>query len=308
MNNNRESLPNFFIAGAPKCGTTALSEYLRTHPNIFMSTPKEPHFFAKDISPYSCCNTKKEYQELFNNVQEQQVAIGEASVLYLYSESACKNIKQFNPDAKIIIMLRNPVDYIYSYHSQLLVNSDETIEDFETAWRLQEERRNGKKIPSTCRVSKLLQYEQVGKLGEQVEKLLKCFPKNQVHFILLDDLKKNARKVYKDVLEFLELPDDNRNDFPIINENKKQVNKFLGKLRNHPHKNLMGMSRLIKKVFGLEHFHFMKIIHQVNRAKARRKPLDIKMKQELLEVFLLDINKLELLISRDLSSWKRCDC
>lgn len=301
----KEKKPNFFIAGAPKCGTTALSEYLRTHQNIFISTPKEPHFFADDIKPYSGYGTLADYLEIFEVAESQHSAVGEASVLYLYSEFALNNIYKFNNDAKIIIMLRNPVDYIYSYHSQLLINGDEDIEDFETAWKLQEYRKKGTKIPKTCRVPKLLNYKEVGKLGEQVEKLLQVFPKEQIHFILLDDLKNDTKQVYEEVLEFLEVPNNYRNDFPIINENTKHLNKKLGQFRNSPPKSLMEFSRFIKKMFGLENVHFMKKLHEMNRVKAKREPLGVNIKEELLEVFTDDINILERLIERDLSDWKK---
>ena len=296
--------PNFFIAGAPKCGTTALSEYLKMHPNIFISTPKEPHYFAKDITPYSCCATLEEYLNIFKDVQDQQSAIGEASVLYLYSNVALKNIFQFNPDAKIIVMLRHPVDYIYSYYNQLLINGYEDIEDFEMAWRLQDKRRDGYNLPKTCRVPKLLYYEEIGKLGEQVEKLLEIFPEKQVNFILLEDMKKNAKKVYKEVLDFLEVVDDHRSDFPIINENTMYTNKTIGKLRNNPPPNMMAISRFVKKILGLNHIHFMAKIHEWNRKKIKRATLDDAFRGELIELYIEDINKLELLIRRDFSNWK----
>ena len=150
--------PNFFIIGAPKCGTTALSEYLREHPNIYMCTPKEPHYFDYDFEQYREVETLDEYLGLFEAATTEHIAIGEASACYLYSSVALEDIYQFAPQAKIIVMLRNPVDLAYSYHSQLLYASDENVPDFEQAWRLQDIRREGKKIPPRCRDSALLQY------------------------------------------------------------------------------------------------------------------------------------------------------
>ena len=129
------SKPNFFIVGAPKCGTTALYEYLRPHPHIFMSKVKEPHFFANDLGTYPFIKTLEEYTRLFTDSNEQHVRVGEASVYYLRSATAIANIHQFNPHAKIIAMFRNPVEMVHALHSQLLYVSEESESDFETAWR-----------------------------------------------------------------------------------------------------------------------------------------------------------------------------
>ena len=98
--------PDFFIVGAPKCGTTALYEYLRPHPNVFMSTVKEPHFFAKDLGSYPHIKTDEEYAALFAGANEQHLRVGEASVYYLRSAVAIPNIREFNPDARLIAMFR----------------------------------------------------------------------------------------------------------------------------------------------------------------------------------------------------------
>ena len=293
--------PNFFIVGAPKCGTTAMSEYLKTHPDIFISNPKEPHYFAEDIKPYSCCNTLEDYLQLFDT---QKKIIGEASVLYLYSDYAIKNIYSFNPEAKIVVMIRNYIDYIYSYHSQLLLNADEEIKNFEIAWKLENNRKSGLNIPKSCRVEKLLYYREVGKLGKQVERLLNIFPQEQVHFILFDDFKNNTLTVYKELLDFLEVPYDGRVEFPVINENKQNKFQTLAKLRNNPPAFLMNGVKNVKKILGIENIHFMKKLHDLNKKKVKRESLSIKMKKEILDTFLEDIELLESLINKDLNKWK----
>jgi hypothetical protein len=102
--------PDFFIVGAPKCGTTSLSEYLKQHPEIFMSEPKEPHFFGTDLESYWGGRFERyrdvhKYLSLFANVQDE-IRVGEASPWYLYSKRAAEEIKQFNPASRIIILLR----------------------------------------------------------------------------------------------------------------------------------------------------------------------------------------------------------
>src|SRR6266498_2750548 len=97
--------PNFFIVGAPKCGTTALYEYLRRHPHIFMPKLKEPHFFALDLG-HPMVKTEVHYASLFADSTKEHMRVGEASVYYLYSAVALPAIHAFNPDAKIIAMVR----------------------------------------------------------------------------------------------------------------------------------------------------------------------------------------------------------
>ena len=102
--------PNFFIVGAPKCGTTAMTTYLRDHPQIFMPLQKEPHYFAEDYPIFREVWTEKQYLHLFRSADSSHLAVGEASVWYLYSDHALPRIKAFAPDARIIVQVRNPVD------------------------------------------------------------------------------------------------------------------------------------------------------------------------------------------------------
>jgi hypothetical protein len=119
--------PNFFIVGAPKCGTTALYEYLQPHPRIFLSRIKEPHYFARDLGSYPRIKTAQEYAGIFAESTSEHLALGEASVYYLRSAVAIPLIREFNPAARLIAMFRNPVDMVYSLHSQLLYVSEETV-------------------------------------------------------------------------------------------------------------------------------------------------------------------------------------
>ena len=119
--------PNFFIVGAPRCGTTALSEYLRGHPNVFFSQPKEIGFFATDFPGSRVITRFEDYMALFNDVQPDHLRVGEGSVWYMYSREAARNIHEYNPKAKLIVMLRNPVDLVHSLHSQLLLSIDEIV-------------------------------------------------------------------------------------------------------------------------------------------------------------------------------------
>src|SRR5258708_5345567 len=135
------NIPNFFIIGAPKCGTTALCKYLRENPRIFISTPKEPKYFDFDLS-YPVKMNREAYLALFSKADPRfQSAIGEASTSYLFSTRAVPEILKFNPGAKFIVMLRNPVELVQGWHNQCIIAGQEDILDFEEAWRAESERK-----------------------------------------------------------------------------------------------------------------------------------------------------------------------
>ena len=142
------TLPNFFIVGAPKCGTTALYAYLAQHPDVFMSDPKEPHYFGSDLDfRYRRRPSDQQYRSYFAGAGDRR-RIGEGSVWYLYSECAADEIGQAVPDARIIVMLRDPVEMIPSLHSQFVYNGHEDLA-LADALAAEEDRAQGRRIPPT---------------------------------------------------------------------------------------------------------------------------------------------------------------
>jgi hypothetical protein len=297
--------PNFFIVGAPRCGTTALSEFLRGHPNVFFSQPKEINFFATDFPNNRIVTTFEKYKALFHEVQPNHLRVGEGSVWYLYSREAVQNIYEYNPKAKLIVMLRNPVDLVHSLHSQLLLSIDEDEKDFESAWNLQELRKSGKRIPKKCRALALLQYRDIGKLGAQMERLLEVFPKEQINVILFDDFVSDTKAVYEDVLSFLSLNSDGRKLFPHINESSKYRSQLVGHFTQTPPDNLMRVWKYIKDMFGIKDFgHLvMNRLRQANTVIRPRTALNERLRLTLIHEFKEDIHSLEAIIGRNLSHW-----
>lgn len=296
--------PSFFIVGAPKCGTTALYEYLRPHPNIFMSEIKEPHFFAKDLGTYPRIKTLDDYLSLFGGATGEHLRAGEASVYYLRSSVAIPNIREFNPEARIIAMFRNPVDMVYSLHSQLLYVSEETESDFEAAWRLQERRSRGLDLPAAIRSPLLVQYREVGQFGTQTRRLLSCFPPEQVKLILYDDFAASPQRVYDDVIAFLGIPHDRRTEFPRINENKATRVPWLRRLYRKPPPVLREAVRSLKRAMGGEGISAAKKkLVALNTVRGRRPPLSPHLRAELVAAFRDEVALLARLMDRDLSHW-----
>lgn len=289
--------PNFFIVGAPKCGTTSLATWLGEHPNIYMPRIKEPHFYSTDLKNQKTVK-RSEYDRLFKNTAEQHHAIGEASVWYLYSKDAILNILSEIPDAKFIVCLRNPVDMAYSLHGQHLLASNEDIEDFDIAWNIQDQRRNNKNIPKLCVDRSFLLYGPACSLGTQLESLYaRCNPEN-VKLVFLNDLKTDAKSEYKKILRFLGLQDDHRTSFPTINSASerrfKRIAQFLKALNRARH-------RLPIPSLGTG---VISVLTELNKAPSARPPMTRPTREKLIDYFLPEIQKLEKLSKRNLDTWK----
>ena len=301
--------PNFFLLGGPRCGTTALSEYLRGHPEVFFSYHKEPHFFNTDHG-YSLGRTmsEKKYLKRFFSDSADFKAVGEGSTHYLYSKEAVPNILKFNSNAKFIVMVRNPIDMAHSPHPKTLQLEQEDVEDFKTAWDLQKERALGRHIPKKCSEPESLQYGEVCKTGKQLKRLYKLVPPNRLLVIIYDDFKKNPGAVYKKTLEFLGLSQDNRTNFPVINPNavlrSKALTRFLRSgFWNYP---FIGfLSGKIKKAFNINHWPFMKKLHEVSRKNRKRGPMKNELRKKLADYFKEDVKELSELIYRDLTYWTK---
>jgi hypothetical protein len=295
--------PDLFIAGAPKCGTTALHHYLSEHPRIFMSTAKEPWYFASDYPRLR--STLEDYLQVFRGATENHLAVGEASAVYLRSSVALPAIREFRPDARIVAMVRNPVDLAYSFHSQQLSSLNEDETDFERAWRLQEARRKGDSIPRLCRTPPLLQYGEVARVGEQVQRLLSIFDERQVKIVVFDDLVADTRTVYEEVLTFLGVPSDERSGFPRMNVNQHHRSALIARLSRRPPRWLLGPYLSLKRRVGWGDLGFGGWIKRVNARPVTRPPLPVDFRRELIEEFRGDVDLLAGILDRDLSHWQR---
>jgi len=292
--------PNFFIIGAPRCGTTSLAAWLSEHPNVYMSPIKEPHLYSADLPKYKAVKSKKEYDLLFKEADpSRHYAVGEASVFYLFSRVAVPQIEREYPGAKYIVMVRNPVDMAYSFHEQLLVSGDEHIRDFARAWELSPERRQGRAVSRWCRDPKVLDYQSVCKLGEQLERLFRTVSRERVLVLVLDDIKENARREYLKVLDFFGVPDDGRTGFPVHNPAKEWRWPWLRIVTRV----MRNASRCIKAALGIPTIYGTGLLNALERLNIRyrpRPPMPLDLRQELEEYFRQDVLLLSELLQRDL--------
>lgn len=295
--------PNFFIAGAPKCGTTALVEYLRTHPQVFISELKEPHYFATDMEGKRTIKSEAGYEALFEGAERYHRAVGEGSVYYLYSEQALSNIRAYAPQARIIVMLRNPVELIPSLHGQYLYSRNEDERDLATAWALIGPRSEGQRLPKRCSDPKLLRYDRIARLGEQLERLLATFPAGQVMWIFFDDFARDTRGEYLRVMRFLGLDDDGRDTFPPINQHKRHRLDTVGNFTQRPPRRLVQAGLKAKRLLGIERLGLLNRLRRLNRIDGRRAPMTPVLRETILESYRDDILRLSRLTGRPLHHW-----
>lgn len=291
--------PNFFIVGAPKCGTTAMYTYLQQHPNVFMPEVKEPHFFATDMEAPGWSREMGEYLALFSNARDE-TAIGEASVWYLYSEEAASNIKQFCPSAKIIIMLRNPVDMLFSLHAQRLISKAEDIQDFEDALAAEDDRKRGLRLPKDKINIKGLFYREVVKYTDQVQRYIDVFGLENLHIIIYDDFRRDTPAAYRATLQFLGLSDDFRVNLGVVNAAKRVRSNVIRDFLRHPPVALQKTMRILlpqsfRRKMG-------RTLWRLNTPFVPLSPMKPELKRRLELEFRPEIERLSTLLGRDFTS------
>ena len=317
MNTTSNTFPNFFIVGAAKAGTTSLAHYLDEHPQVYLSPIKEPNYFSRnDIHPeyfrkllkerLALFNIKhylseselksrhsayitdlKQYQDLFRDAKPNQI-LGEASVSYLWSQTAAKEIFNANSNAKIIIVLRNPIERAFSHYlMDLRLNftnlnfHDALVEDLiakHKSWNASS------------------QYVELGEYYLQVKRYLDIFPHSQVKIILHEDLKNSTLKTVKDTYSFLGI--DN-NFTPDLNKRHNETYVFRNDTINT-------LYRKVKLVYWIKNHvgkSFKTKLRSLLSKKGSLPMITDREKEILLPYFKEDIKQLQTEINRDLSNW-----
>jgi Sulfotransferase family len=205
----KQRVPDFFIVGHPKCGTTALYEMLARHPQIFMPEVKEPRFFASDMRQRfqpsragALPATLEAYLDLFQGASPEQLA-GEASPAYLASHTAAGLIAEVQPGARIVAILREPASFLHSLHQQLLRSHVESKKDLRTAMALERARSEGRRIPRRSHRPGALQYSDHVRYVEQLRRYEAAFPREQMLVLIYDDFRANNEDTVRAVLRFL---------------------------------------------------------------------------------------------------------
>jgi hypothetical protein len=207
----RGRVPDFFIVGHPKSGTTALYEMLRAHPQIHMPV-KEPWFFSQELitgsHPQSPTRpqTFADYLALFAQAGAGQF-VGEATPSYLRSQLAAGRIAELCPDARIIAILREPAEFLRSFHLQSVQSHIETERDLRTALGLEVARREGRELPPDSSRPEALQYSSHIRYVEQLRRYREAFGPEQVLVMIYEDFRADNEGSVRRVLRFLGVDD-----------------------------------------------------------------------------------------------------
>jgi hypothetical protein len=298
------TLPNFLMIGAAKSGTSSLYAYLRQHPQVFLSEIRECEFFALEgqtldfkgpgdrIAYRRYVTTLENYQALFKRTGNR-AAVGECSDLYLYSPAAAKRIRHYLPGAKLIVMLRNPVDRAHSQYRQFVRDGREPLRTFEEALAAEETR-----IASDWHPHWHLKTR--GFYSSQIETYLGLFPREQLAIHLYDDFESNPSSVIQALFSFLEVDPTFVPDMSLrYNISGTPRSRLLHAVLARP----LALKDLLKPVLPAS------VRHRVRARLMNRNliPERTKMAQEtrsaLTSLYRDDVLRLQALIGRDLSGW-----
>lgn len=292
-------MPNLFLLGAPKSGTTAMSRFLAGHRAIYMSEQagaKETSHFATDLwlEP-SKVTSRVDYLALFADAPSQARYLGEASTSYLQSRAAVPAILAAVPDAKLVVMLRSPLAVARGLHNHFVKRCIEPIVDFEKAWRAQQPRQEGRLLPRWQTDPRFFQYGERARLGSQLERLLELAPREQLHIILHEDLQADPWRVWCQLLGFLQLEPDGDVSFEVLNASQQfrvpQVQAVMARLR------------ALREWLGIP--GGLGIHRAINRINARpgKRNLRPAFERELQCYFRDEVRLLSALLGRDLEHW-----
>ncbi|MGE9296341.1 MAG: sulfotransferase family protein, partial [Puniceicoccales bacterium] len=228
--------PSFFLCGAPRGGTTSLYSWLGQHPDIYTPRNKEPQHFAPSLGVKSHrrmrIDSSADYQALFNDALPGQIA-GEGSTWHFIDPSSPERIHAFNPDAKILFVLRQPAELLFSWHGRLLESGYEEL-PFAEALDAEDDRRAGKRLPTAFAPREGLYYRQIGRFAEVIERYRAVFPMEQIHVEFYEDLTTTPAETYSRVLRFIGLNEAFQADFSPKNARSAPQSQQLRRWLNRP--------------------------------------------------------------------------
>jgi Sulfotransferase domain len=299
--------PTVFIVGAPKCATTSMAEALSRHPSVFMSPVKEPHRFGEDLPELRIRTlmSSREYVELFRGATDETL-LAEASVWTMRSVSAAREIQAFEPDARIIIMLRDPVDMLASLHGELCRAGVEDILDLRAALDAESDRRAGRRIPTGVERHGQLLYSEAVSFPEQVQRFIDGFGRSALHVVLYDDVRADPTSVMTGVQRFLGI--EERPEVRLVRSNPGRVVRSAGLQRFA--RQTGGVRRVTRRLVPPAARpklarRVVETIERVNLDRGARPAASADLEAELRERYRGSVERLATVLQLDLSAWTR---
>ncbi len=306
--------PDLFIIGAAKCGTTSLYQYLAGHPEIYMSPDKEPQYFAPDLATEILGRTLRHpddhdrYLALFAGARDER-RLGEASVRYIYSEQAPGLVRQFQPDARIVVMIRDPVDMMHSLHAHYVAGAIEQITDFGRAFAAEADRRHGRRVRRGVHPALLL-YSERARFGRQLTRWFETFPREQIHVIVFEDFAAGPEHHFRRLLEFLEVdPDYQPPSFGVHNPRHAPRSQALLAVESARPLRILARRVISQPLRDSLRRRVIRPLRMLNRKRVDREPMPAALRQRLRQELAPDVELLSHLLDRDLAElwWKGRD-
>lgn len=298
---------NLFIVGAAKCGTTSLYNYLAQHPDVYFSRVKEPNFYsdAESHNPAAYLKPKKGqfyhnkiindkdiYYSLFDEVENEKI-VADSSPSYLWDINAANHIFKDFPNAKIIILLRDPIQRAFSHFLMDLKDGNQSNENFKEALL-----NDAKTQPKIWGRSHL--YTEIGMYHDQVKNYIDTFGSNQVKVIIYKDFITNTQANLKAICRFLNIEEQ---PIDLIDYNKVYNPYVVPKSKLSKliltYKNKLGLLKVLVPKFVKEYLNNKMLFKQEEKPKINNRD-----KTYLYTIFEKDIIKLENLLQIDLKQWK----
>jgi hypothetical protein len=310
-----------FVVGAPRCGTTTIAQFLRAHPSVNFPAVKEPHFFAQhDLRGLSDPEQKKQVERdylarFFTRHEERRVG-ADASVTYLYMAEQLEPALRLWPDSRFIIALRDPLSMLPSLYRRLRYLGDETIGNFADAWAATEDRSAGRRIPRRCADPRFLRYDEAGRFATHLEKLFSVVGRERCQVVIFDDLQADPEAEYGRIMEFAGLKPVEGMDFTPRRSGKSVRYHWLQRLLKRPpaavRDLLAGEQTRVRDGEGAQPeapkatkavLSLRKRLLRWNRVPAVPEHLSPALEAQIRERLSGEVERLEILLDRDLSHW-----
>jgi hypothetical protein len=285
--------PNYFIVGTAKAGTTSIFNVLLKHPEVYVPQNKETYYFGEYNYPDSRIEHLHEYKAIFDAAPEDNVCV-EVSTSYLYSKNAAQQIKAYNPDARIIMILRNPVDRAFSHYLYKLKTDKEKYMSFEEALTA-EQNRIEKNWPYGYH------YASMGFYYDQVSRYLERFVRSNILILFFDDLKNNPYEFYHQMFQFLMVDEE-------VSINYEKKYNISGMFRSKLLMKLLNTDNILKNtakriVPTRYRRHVSGRLKDLNINRKKKYQIKPETRNHLCDLFFNDLKKLEALLDTDLSAW-----
>lgn len=293
--------PNLFIVGAPKAATTSLHYYLDQHPEIFMSPVKSPAYFDTDLRHPGSFTSEENYLALFEGASDEPWR-GEASTWYLFSEGCARRIAEFSPDARIIISVRNPIDFMHARYFELQINGQETAESFRDALDTEAGRLEALgRHPSDSALKKLL-YRPYTDYAEYIESYYEEFGQDQVWVQIFEEFVRDVPAGLRAIFDFLDVDRAFAPDLERQRSSRVRKSSLYGWIFDRLPREIGPKMRWIIPLETQRRFY--NYLRELNTTPARRPSMDPMLREELTADLAPNVRRLESLLGRNIDLWE----